>query len=135
MLKTYSGSCHCGAVRFEVDLDIGGGTEKCNCSICTKMRLWSARVRPEAFRLLAGETELTDYRFDTKVAHHLFCRHCGVRPFEWVDLPNMTGGKYYNINVACLDGLDIDELVTAPVTYYDGANDDWHSGPKETRHL
>jgi hypothetical protein len=135
MLKTYSGSCHCGAVQFAADLDVGAGTGKCNCSICTKMRLWSVRARPEAFRLLAGETELTDYQFNTKVAHHLFCKHCGVRPFEWVDIPNMTGGKYFNINVACLDGLDIDELMAAPVTYYDGANNDWRSRPADTRRL
>jgi hypothetical protein len=78
---------------------------------------------------------MTDYRFDTKVAHHQLCRHCGVRPFEWVDMPNMTGDKYYNINVACLDGVDIAELMDAPVRYYDGANDDWNSSPGETRHL
>jgi len=135
MLKTYRGSCHCVAVRFETDVDISAGTGKCNCTLCTKMRLWSVEVKPEAFRLLAGEADMVDYQRTNKVAHHLFCRHCGVRPFEWVDVPNMTGEKYYNINVACLDGLDIDELMAAPVTYYDGLNNDWGSTPAEVRHL
>ena len=135
MLKTYSGSCHCGAIQFEADVDISIGTGKCNCSICTKMRLWSVQAKPEAFRLIAGEAELTDYQGSNKVAHHLFCRHCGVHAFEWVDVPNMTGHKYFNINVACLDGVDIDELIAAPVTYCDGRNNDWGSRPAEVRHL
>jgi len=135
MLKTYSGSCHCGAVRFEAELDICTGTNKCNCSICTKMRLWSVKIRAEAFRLIDGESELTDYRGNNSVAHHVFCSHCGVRPFEWVDTPNMRGHKYYNINVACLDGVDIEELLAAPVIYHDGRNDNWGARPSETRHL
>jgi hypothetical protein len=57
---------------------------------------------------------LTNYHFSSNVAHHLFCRNCGVRPFDWVDLPPPRA-KYYNISVACLDGLDIDELMAAPV--------------------
>jgi hypothetical protein len=84
---------------------------------------------------MAGEADLVDYRFNSGVAHHLFCRYCGTRPFEWVDVPNMTGAKYYNINIACLDGLDIDELMAAPIAYYDGRNDDWHAVPAEVRHL
>jgi hypothetical protein len=135
MLKTYAGSCHSGAVRFEADLDIDLGTGKCNCSICAKMRLWSAQAKPEAFRLLAGEADVTDFQGADTVAHHLFCKHCGAPAFEWVDVPNMTGAKYFNINVACLDGLDIDALMAAPVAYFDGRNDDWGSTPREVRHL
>jgi len=135
MRKTYSGSCHCGVVRFEADLDVSAGTGKCNCSICSKTRLWLVNAKPEDFRLIAGEAELTDYRGANPVAHHLFCKHCGVHPFEWVDIPNMSGEKYFNINVACLDGLDIDELMAAPVSYYDGRNDNWGSRPSEVRHL
>ena len=135
MLRTYYGSCHCGAVRFEADLDIGAGTAKCNCSICTKMRFWLVRTRPENFRVIAGESDLTDYMGKNSVAHHLFCRHCGVHPFEWVDMPNMTGHRYFNINVACLDGVDIDELMAAPVTYHDGRNDNWGARPSDVRHL
>jgi hypothetical protein len=136
MLKTYTGSCHCGAVRFEADLDISAGTGKCNCTICRKMRLWSITALPEVFRLLAGEGDITDYRGrGNSVAHHTFCRHCGVRAFEWVDMPNMSGNKYYNVNVTCLDGVDIDELMRAPTTYYDGLHNNWDETPAETRHL
>ncbi|WP_426229810.1 GFA family protein [Pararhizobium sp. DWP3-4] len=135
MFKTYCGSCHCGAVRFTSDLDISAGTGKCNCTFCTKIRLWSVKAAPAAFRLLAGEAALVDYQGANTVAHHFFCRHCGVRPFEWVDVPNMTGERYYNINLACLDDLDIDELMAAPVTYYDGLNNDWGSTPADVRHL
>jgi hypothetical protein len=135
MLKTYTGGCHCGAVRFEVDVDISAGTGKCNCTFCTKARLWSVDAKPEVFRLLCDETSIVDYQLTNMVAHHTFCRTCGIRPFEWVDVPNMTGAKYYNINVACLDGVDVDELMAAPVTYYDGLHDDWGSTPAEVRHL
>jgi hypothetical protein len=135
MRKTYVGGCHCGAVRFEADLDISSGTGKCNCSICTKSRLWLIRAKPDAFRLIAGEDSLTDYRGNNHVAHHTFCKHCGVRAFEWVDVPNITGDKYFNISVTCLEGVGIDELMAAPVTYYDGRNDAWGSAPAEVRHL
>ena len=135
MLRTYGGGCHCGAVRFEADLDIAAGTHKCNCSICTKLRLWSVKIRPDAFRLLSGAAELTDFRGGNQVAHHLFCRRCGVHPFERIDMPNMDGAPYLNVNVACLDGLDKAELVAAPVTWCDGLNDDWGSRPAEVRHL
>lgn len=117
MTKTYTGSCHCGAVRFEADLDLSRGTMKCNCTICIKMRIWSALVPPGGFRLLSGEADLTDYRPHT--LHRLFCRHCGTHVFEWGDPPG-GGGRVYVIRVNCLDDVEPEELIHAPVTYYDG---------------
>jgi hypothetical protein len=133
MKKTYQGSCHCGAVRYETDLDLSQGTFKCNCSICTKTRTWLTTVSPDAFRLLAGQTELTEYQFNTKYIHHLFCQHCGVRSFGWGE--DADTGKFYAIHVTCLDDVKVDELVSAPVTYVDGIHDNWQSAPTEVRHL
>ncbi|WEZ85524.1 GFA family protein (plasmid) [Rhizobium sp. 32-5/1] len=135
MRRAYSGSCHCGMVRFEVAVDVSAGTTKCNCSICSKLRMWVVQVPFEAFLLLAAQADLTDYRGHNPVAHHFFCKHCGVHPFARVDMPNMSGVPYYNVNVGCLHGLDIDELVDAPVHYQDGRNDDWSSEPTRTSHL
>lgn len=132
MTRTYAGACHCSAVRFEADIDLSAGTFKCNCEMCTKTRMWGAIVKPEAFRLLGGASDLNDYQPDE--LHHVFCRHCGVRPFSWGDSPK-TGGKFYAVRLACLDNVEVNELVDAPVTYYDGRNDNYESGPAETRHL
>jgi hypothetical protein len=133
MLKTYRGSCHCGAVTFEADLDLTQSSYRCNCSICRRTRFWPAIARPENFRLLSGDSELTQYLFNTRKNHHYFCRHCGVRCFG---LGTETPvGKMYGVNLGCLVDVTDEELSKVPITYIDGLHDNWKSAPEFHSHL
>jgi hypothetical protein len=133
MKKTYTGSCHCGAVRFEADIDLTQETSRCNCSICAKSRFWKAVVTPDDFRLVRGIEELSDYQFAGRNIHHHFCRRCGVKPFGSGHHDMI--GDFYAVNVACLDNASDQELAEAPIVLQDGRSGNWGSPPAETRHL
>ncbi|MEP7155510.1 MAG: GFA family protein [Betaproteobacteria bacterium] len=132
MMKTYNGSCHCGVVTFEADIDLTQPTYRCNCSICSRNRFWPAIVKPGGFRLKTGEAELTKYLFNSMRNEHYFCRHCGVRPFGIGDAP---GAKIYGVNLGCLENVTPEELAAAPITYVDGKHDNWAHAPAITSYL
>ncbi|MFI4923648.1 MAG: GFA family protein [Vicinamibacteria bacterium] len=99
-LRTYRGSCHCGAVRFEIDTDFPELT-LCDCSICKRRNALMVKVHESRFRLLAGADALTEYRFHTKTARHFFCKVCGIYPFHRKRVTPDTVG----VNVHCLEGF------------------------------
>jgi len=104
--KTYSGSCHCGKVRFEVTADVTKAGA-CNCSICSRVGWLVTSVAPENFKLLAGEDAQTDYQFGRKTMHHTFCSTCGVHAFGHF---RAGGQEKVIVNLRCLEGLDLDQL-------------------------
>lgn len=121
MLKTYSGSCHCGVLKFEAELDLTQSTYRCNCSICRRTRFWPALAKEGGFRILSGKNELTKYTFNSHQNHHYFCKHCGVRAFG---IGNDTPmGKIYGVHVGCLDSLTDRDLSELKITYIDGLHD------------
>lgn len=100
-LATFAGSCHCGAVRFEIESDFPELTT-CDCSICRRKNALMVRVHESKFRLLSGEEYLSEYQFHTRTARHFFCKVCGIYPFHRKRItPDNLG-----INVFCLEGFD-----------------------------
>jgi hypothetical protein len=117
MTNHYQGSCHCGAVRYSVDLDLEKPVTACNCSICGRTGTLLTFVPAGSFKLEAGEDSLTDYQFKRKHIHHLFCKVCGVRSFARGAGPQ--GQPMVAINARCLEGVDLSKL---NVNHFDGAN-------------
>lgn len=114
--KTYSGGCHCGKVRYEVTTALESLIE-CNCSYCSKKASLLTFVAPDAFKLLSGENELSEYRFNTHKIEHLSCKTCGVESYATGVGPD--GKQMYAINARCLDDTDLGGVKT---TKYDGKN-------------
>lgn len=105
-LVTHRGGCHCGAVAFEVDAPARLTVSDCNCSIC-RMSGYQHLIVPRArFRLVKGADSLSEYRFNTGTARHLFCRHCGVKSF-YVPRSNPDG---YSVNARCLDPATVEHI-------------------------
>ena len=102
----HTGGCHCGAVAFEVDAPARITALDCNCSVCTKVGFLHLIVPRSRFRLLRGAEQLTEYKFNTGVARHLFCSRCGVKSF-YVPRSNPDG---YSVNVRCLDNSTIERV-------------------------
>jgi hypothetical protein len=113
--QKYSGSCHCGNVKFEVLADLSQGVLSCNCSMCRRTGALLFFVGPEQFTLLSGDDAVSDYQFNKKVIHHLFCSNCGVRSYTRGTGPD--GKAMFSVNARCLEGVDPDQL---QIRHFDG---------------
>jgi hypothetical protein len=109
MQRAYLGGCHCERVRYRVTADVSRVSE-CNCSICAKKGFLHLIVPPAAFELLRGESELVTYQFNTGIAKHHFCRHCGIHSFY---VPRSDPDKI-DVNARCLEGIDLASLEVVP---------------------
>ena len=112
MTETRKGGCHCGAVRYQVDVDLSQPAVVCNCSMCGRAGAMLAFVPAEKFTLEKGEDNLTDYQFNKHIIHHVFCRTCGIRSFARGKTPK---GDMVAINVRCLDDIDVFAVQTKQV--------------------
>jgi len=103
----YTGGCHCGAVRYEVEADLSHPMT-CNCSHCEKKGFVLTFVPAAQFTLLSGEDMLTEYRFNKKTIAHLFCKACGAESFGRGT--DREGKPTVMINVRCLDDVDLSAI-------------------------
>ncbi len=110
----YTGGCHCGNVKFEVEMTIDK-LISCNCSICSKRGHLLGFTEEKNFTLLKGQDSLSDYQFAKKNIHHYFCKNCGIGSFGKGTLPN--GTKMRAINARCLDNVDLKQF---SIMEYDG---------------
>lgn len=104
-LATYKGSCHCGAVQFEIETDFPELT-RCDCSICKRRNALMVKVHERHFRLLAGAESLTEYQFHTRTARHYFCKVCGIYPFH----RKRVTPDHFGVNVHCLSDVDLEGI-------------------------
>lgn len=111
--RVYTGSCHCGAVRFRFRSEEITSGLRCNCSICIrKGAVMSARYyRPEELEEVVGAGSLSVYRFGDKDLDHCFCPTCGISPFSIIaSLPTDYAGPARvgdrRVNLGCVDDLD-----------------------------
>src|SRR5512144_2871171 len=127
MTQTWQGGCHCGAVRFEADVDLDKPVSHCNCTLCVKRVVSTAVVRPSELRGRRDDA-IRSYSRREGGARFYFCAVCGIQTFGRGNIPEL-GGEYAAVNVNCLDGIDPSTL---KVIHFDGRHDNWHAGPRPT---
>jgi hypothetical protein len=115
-VSTRHGGCHCGAIRYSVQIDPEAQALSCNCSMCGRSGTLLQFVPEPAFELDQGESNLTDYQFGSETIHHSFCKTCGIKPFARGKGPQ---GPMVAINVRTLDDIDPFSIVSK-ATQYDG---------------
>lgn len=113
-MKTHTGGCHCGKVRYEVEAEFDGVMD-CNCSHCSRKGFLLKFVPASSFKQLHDDAETTEYRFNKGHIQHLFCKTCGVQSYG--KGKNQAGEEMIALNARCIDDLDLEQV---PVKKVDG---------------
>ena len=113
-MTTYTGSCHCGRVAYEVDAQISQAID-CNCSMCQRRGGLLAFVPAAQLRLRTPEADMATYTFNKHALHHHFCPVCGIAPLSRGS--DRAGNAMVAVNVRCLDGID---LAAIEIRHVDG---------------
>ena len=109
MIKHYGG-CHCGRVRFEVTAPADVTVSNCNCSVCYQSGFRALIVPEKYFTLISGEDSLTTYTFNTGIARHTFCSHCGIKAF-YRPRSHPDG---VSVNYRCIDAGTLTSITWRP---------------------
>ena len=125
--RVLRGSCHCGAVKFQVHADPARGATRCNCSLCTKLGGTRAIVKPDAFELTSDPSSLGAYEWAQKIARHYFCKSCGTHCYSAGHLAEV-GGDFVSFNYNAIDDFEINDLA---LVHWDGRHDNWQAGPSD----
>ena len=112
---TCSGGCHCGRVRYQIEIPERILVNRCSCSICQKSGYLHLIVPADRFKLLGGEQDLLEYRFHTGAARHLFCGVCGIKSFY---VPRSHPDSF-SVNLNC---IDLPDKVDVTIEEFDGRN-------------
>jgi hypothetical protein len=126
-VRKHHGSCFCGDVKFEVEVDSTKGS-RCNCHPCTKVGAIGSLVKPAAFTLLSDESKLGSFTRTPEIGTRFFCARCHIYCFSKGRLEKL-GGDFVTVNLNCLDGFD---LTHAELIHWDGRHDNWDAGPRST---
>ncbi len=115
-IESYKGSCHCGAVTFEVQMEGGlANPRHCNCSLCRRKGTVMETLTADRFTLVTGEEKLSLYQWNTKKAKHYFCKVCGI----YTHHQRRIDSNQFGFNVGCLN--DVDPFGFENVGMVDGA--------------
>lgn len=107
------GSCHCGGIKIAVKVPINAKVTRCNCTICAMSGFLHLFVEKHELEILQGAENLTEYRFNSRVARHLFCKNCGIKTF-YVPRSHPEG---FSVNLRC---LSLDKNIQISIKDFDG---------------
>lgn len=123
----HHGSCLCGDVKFQVELDLHKGS-RCNCTMCTKLGATGSIVKPAAFTLVSAPETVSSYTRTPEIGSRFFCARCHIYCFGKGTLAEL-GGAFVSVNLNCLDGFD---ATRTELVHWDGRHDNWQAGPRAT---